>query len=289
MSETTSNEGDSPTPADADNTSTRPQSHTCSGRLCPHKDRNRTTPLQSCARCHTTYYCGRDCQKSHWEVHKHQCVSADTPRHSVTELTVRAIQSAIHEAGPGDVIVLSEGLYEGNEILTIDKPLVILGGGREMTTVSCDELVVGGSDLASYRKHSLVMADFEVTNPCTIKNNHYKAVNICNIRFSCPLGSRNDAVSTSESSGKILFLDCEIIGGGDGLCIGGDGVHLKRTCIRNAQFRGIFSRRHFVVEDVTISGCGGYGIKGTAGWDEKGKNRIQPGPWANFGGAYGGW
>ncbi|KAL7476071.1 hypothetical protein ACHAW6_001957 [Cyclotella cf. meneghiniana] len=262
----------------------------CSGRNCPHKQATKITPLQSCAQCHTTYYCGRDCQKSHWEVHKHQCFSPDTPRRAVTEFTVNAIQCAICEAGPGEVIVLSEGCYEGTErSLVIDKPLVILGGGREVTKLSCRGILVEGNDDASKSKHSLVIADLQVTNSCVIKDNNYNAINMCNIRVSGPLGSKDDVVCTSESSGKILFLDCEIIGGGDGLHIGGDGVHLKRTAIRNAQFRGIFSRRYFIVEDVTISDCGGYGIKGTAGWREKGKNRIQPGPWGNFGGAYGGW
>lgn len=29
-----------------------------------------------CSRCHCTYYCGRDCQRAHWKVHKLECTSA---------------------------------------------------------------------------------------------------------------------------------------------------------------------------------------------------------------------
>lgn len=33
------------------------------------------TPLKRCAKCQTTIYCSRDCQKEHWETHKKSCAS----------------------------------------------------------------------------------------------------------------------------------------------------------------------------------------------------------------------
>lgn len=30
-----------------------------------------------CSRCHTTYYCGRECQRAHWKIHKSECRSGE--------------------------------------------------------------------------------------------------------------------------------------------------------------------------------------------------------------------
>lgn len=35
------------------------------------------TKHKKCARCETTYYCGTDCQRSHWKVHKKTCKPQD--------------------------------------------------------------------------------------------------------------------------------------------------------------------------------------------------------------------
>ena len=77
--------------------------------------------------------------------------------------------------------------------------------------------------------------------------------------------ARGDAFSAGDIEGKCLLLDCKIYGGSEGMHIGGSGVHLKRTEVRFAQSRGIFSRRPFVIEDSTVDSCGGHEVKGTAG------------------------
>ena len=262
----------------------------CSGRNCPNKDQNPT--LSACARCKKVNYCGRSCQKKHWDAHKHRCFSPDTPQIRVVGFTIEAIQSSIDDANCGDVLVLEDGTYEGNEVLRIHKPITLLGQGKDKTKLACSELKVEAGNDASFSKYSVTIADFEAAN-ASIENKNYKAVNVCGIKFAGPIGSRNDAVITGQQAGKILFLDCDIIGGADSLCIGGDGVHIKHTVIKDAQCRGIFSgHSSFIIEDSTIYNCGGYGIKGRAGWTEKGKNKIQPGPWSSWGGAsdmFGGW
>ena len=101
---------------------------------------------------------------------------------------------------------------------------------------------------------------------------------------------RDDVLVINECKGKCLILGCKIYGGSDGVFIATDGAHLKGTLICNACHRGIFSRSYFIIEDCTVSGCGGYGIKGTAGWIEKGRhNNIQPGPWSAWGPSASGW
>lgn len=180
------------------------------------------------------------------------------------------------------MIVLEKGTYEGNKPLLVTECVTLLGAGKELTKLDCEGLIINKSKATSETEgnRSITVADFEVTNSSKIENNdNSTSVNVCNVRFSCPIGDPNDAVQVASKEGSISLTDCDIIGGSDGISIFGHGVHLKHTTIRHAQHRGIFSRYRFVIEDSSISHCGGYGIKGTAGWSEKGKNRIQSGPW----------
>lgn len=251
----------------------------CSGPNCLSST---DVPVHACMRCKSINYCGRVCQKKHWDSHKHRCFSPNTPRLKVSERTIDAINSAVHGAEDGTIIVLEEGTYQGSGSLWIKKPIVLLGAGKDSTKVCCDGLVIKADANDECRSNqSVTIADVEVTNSSNITAK-YNTVNLCGVRFTCPIGSRHDAVETGSDDGKILFLDCEITGGCDGLSIFGQGVRLKRTIIKHAACRGIFSRHNFVIENVTISHCGSYGIKGTAGWDEKGKNSIQPGPWSRW-------
>jgi hypothetical protein len=54
---------------------------------------------------------------------------------------------------------------------------------------------------------------------------------------------------------------------------------LKGCHIVGAASRGVFANPSFVVEDCTIMGCGGYGMKTRSGCTRRGDNRIQAGPW----------
>jgi hypothetical protein len=211
----------------------------CARRNCPNKDKN--VPVHACAHCKQDFYCSRDCQKKSWGTHKHRCISVDTAKQTISELTIDAIRTTIANANPGDVTVLEKGTYEGSGALRINKPIILLGAGKDSTKLCCDGLSIQREDATENQKsESITVADLEVTNSSHIENNNYKSVNLCGIRFSCPIGTRDAS-------------------------------------------RGIFSRESFVIEDVTISHCGAYGIKGTAGWNEKGQNVIQPGPWMNWG------
>ena len=272
-----------PAPGATEQSSIAPLS--CSWIGCPNRE-NENIDLLACSQCKNAWYCRRACQKAHWEVHKFKCVAPTTPMHVVEDFTISSVQAAIDGASPGDAVVLKEGTYESAEsrtTLTINKPLFLIGPLRGMDSVKleCDiEIKASGSTSDSAAVVNL--ADFEVSGTGNLMSNTYKAVNLYNIRIRCPKEARDDAFSTGDLTGKCLFLDCEINGGSDGVFIGGTGVHLKRTEIRLAQNRGIFSRRHFVIEDCTIDCCGGYGIKGTGGWREKGHNDIQPGPWSSM-------
>ena len=272
----------------------RASSPKCSWHAC----RNPNAKTGACGRCKSEFYCSSACQKIHWQVHKYKCVPVATPRHQVSEFTVEAIQASIDNARDGDVILLKEGHYKSPSSsppkLVVNKPLSILGPlhGMDKIKLECS-LVVRASGRASDSQHKLVLADFEfgkvsqvesgTDSMGAIENNSYKEVNLYNIRVSCDRSFRGDAFMAGSSGGKTVFDDCEILGGSDGLHIAGPNVYLKRTEIRFAANRGIFSRQYFTLEDCVVDMCGAYGIKGSAGWHEKGDNDIQPGPWASSG------
>ena len=72
---------------------------------------------------------------------------------------------------------------------------------------------------------------------------------------------------------------CEVRGGADGVMINGDGVRLLRCRILGAQNLGIRANPDFVIQDSTVQGCGGYGMKTRGGCERRGRNDIQAGPW----------
>ena len=36
----------------------------------------RSPPLRKCTQCEVAYYCGKTCQKAHWQIHKPVCIAA---------------------------------------------------------------------------------------------------------------------------------------------------------------------------------------------------------------------
>mmetsp|Transcript_24572 Transcript_24572/g.38576 ORF Transcript_24572/g.38576 Transcript_24572/m.38576 type:complete len:282 (-) Transcript_24572:149-994(-) len=259
---------------------------------------NNANHLLGCGRCKSAKYCSTDCQKKDWVFHKFKCVAPEVTRHVIQGGSVEDIQSAIHAASPGDAVVIKKGTYEAmSGPLFVNKPIYLWGGeeDRHDVVLNC-QVVIDESGGDHDGSAAVVVADFDLNGTVTISANKYKSVTLCNVAMKCPNGARDDALDINGCKGKCLILGCDIEGGSDGVNISSEGVHLKRSCIQYAQNRGIFSRRVFTIEDCEVSGCGGYGIKGSAGWTEKGRyNDIQPGPWSAWGGAtesyggFGGW
>jgi hypothetical protein len=46
-------------------------------RKCKKSD-DASERFKQCSRCKVTYYCGRDCQKDHWRIHKKECLPASS-------------------------------------------------------------------------------------------------------------------------------------------------------------------------------------------------------------------
>lgn len=274
------------------------QNETCSYQSCPNRgktDQGKSNRLK-CARCKTAIYCSKGCQKKHWGLcHKIYCAPPDVIRHEVPDLTLASIQETINRASPGDIVILKGGEYYHSDsdqfTLRIDKPLKLWGRQENASVIlyRCN-LTIFPSGMDSDSEDAVILAEFHLHGECNIQQNMYKGITLYKVNVTIPYHLNEDALIINECKNKCLIQGCEIDGGSDGVFIATDNVHLKNTKISNAQSRGIFSRREFVIENCEVSGCGSYGIKGTGGWTEKGRhNNIQPGPWNEFGGASSGY
>jgi hypothetical protein len=260
-------------------------SASCSWPGCPKFGKVPATtddPLLKCGRCKQAWYCKKSCQKSHWTLHKITCSGA--PRHCVAGTTLEAIQSCLDAAQAGDIVEIPEGDYRssseaGAAKLTIKKAVHLIGAGMSKVTLHAS-LNIQGNEIDG----KMVIANLKVKGNVSVQENKYNGVTFVSVEVECPPSSRDDAFSIKRCGGKVLIFCCEIIGGSDGLGIYGANVHIKETDISFAASRGIFANDSFLIEDSTVSNCGGYGIKGRDGWDERGTNHLQPGPWSSFGG-----
>ena len=254
--------------------------------MCANGPRRVTTneiPLAKCSRCRAVSYCSKACQKKDWGHHKPKCTALDVPRHDVEDFTIESIQSAIDDASTGDVVLLKEGVYDGSGDLVVNKPIKLWGAKQDSVKLNCN-LSIKPSGLGNDSSGDIALVDLTFNGAGNIDENMYKSITLSKVRLQSESDRTDNTLTINECNGKCLILDSEIHGGGDGIEIRSENVHIKLTDIRFCKHRGIFSRRIFTIEDCEVSNCGGYGIKGSAGWIEKGTiNDIQPGPWSSFG------
>lgn len=263
----------------------------CNWLTCANGPRRVTTneiPLSKCSRCKAVSYCSKACQKKDWGHHKPKCTALDVPRHDVEDFTIESIQRTINNANPGDVVLLKEGTYDGSGDLVVNKPIKLWGAKKDnvkLTTLNCN-LSIRPSGLGNDSSGDIVLVDLTLNGIGKIDENMYKSITLSTVCLKSPDKSDrpDNTLTINECNGKCLILGSEIYGGGDGIEIRSEKVHIKFTDIRFCKYRGIFSRKIFTIEDCEVSNCGGYGIKGSAGWIEKGTgNDIQPGPWNPLG------
>jgi len=192
--------------------------------------------------------------------------------------TIQAIQDTINSAAAGDVVEVPAGTYSGEDSLVINKPIYLLGEGMSKVTLNCLLQVQGNGT------GKLAIADLKVNGRVNVGGNEYETITFLSVEVHCPPQLANDdAFTLGQCKGKVLVYCCEVIGGSDGLFISSGNVHIKETEVQLARSRGIFANDYFVIEDSAVYNCGGYGIKGRAGWHEMGQNEIQPGPWGPHG------
>ena len=56
-----------------------------------------SNPSKRCSRCHISYYCSADCQRSHWKIHKLDCTPVDETKNDLVGVTNIATSSTTDE------------------------------------------------------------------------------------------------------------------------------------------------------------------------------------------------
>lgn len=78
--------------------------------------------LKSCAKCHATKYCSRECQKTHWKVHKKVCASFAQPTGSQSSSEPAGTGNTPFHASPSPPHPNQDGNNAKGLAVDVDKP-----------------------------------------------------------------------------------------------------------------------------------------------------------------------
>ena len=192
--------------------------------------------------------------------------------------TAAELQKLVDAAEDGGVVSMPAGRFIGGR-LEIKRAMTLQGQGPTATVMAFPLDVNSGASGALLHLSNFGVDGASLTVGATaIQRAHLSKVHVS-------LQSSNDDALVLNKIGQgyardtVLVENCEVRGGGDGVMINASGVRLLRCRIIGAYSRGIFANPDFVIEDSTVQGCGGYGMKIRGGCERRGRNNIQPGPW----------
>ena len=198
-------------------------------------------------------------------------------------------QAALDAAPEGSVVKLPAGEYknENDAELNLTKALRIIGEGMDKVKLRCKFVVTQEQANGGM----VAVQNLTIAGTVNVREVSYDNIIFASVEVNVPASSRGSDAFQAANKGKITLDCCEIVGGSDGVFIGGreTEMHIRETDIQMCSSRGIFANPDFVIQDSAVYNCGSYGIKGRGGWTEKGENQIQPGPWNSFGGPSGGY
>ena len=248
-----------------------------------------------CSACHMVSYCSQTCQKDHLKTHKKDCKKdckkpgGDAasrvllPVFNHRELFAAAATIA-GEPKLKYTVQIANGVYDTEGPFRLAGEDVIMEGvgmKRQSSSKPGED-----ASLNSQLEFKIIIATknkFEMKGlTCT------KGVTVgapaCHALFERVHvdGVDDDDAFVLNQCQNARLQDCEVFGGGDGLCIYDPNCscYIKGSDIRFARSRGIFANPSFTVEDVEVSNCGGYGMKTRGGCKRVGhENDIQAGPW----------
>ena len=196
--------------------------------------------------------------------------------------TAAALQELLDQARDGSQVSIPSGTFtaSANESLWIKSAITLQGQGPAKSVLT---FLVGVQEGASgkllhLRAFSVRFATLTVGGGAALRRARLSQVHVD--AQGCDMDALVlNPIGQGHEQDRILVEDCEVRGGNDGVFIDCSGVRLLRCVILEAESRGIFANPDFVVEDCTVKGCGGYGMKTRSGCQRRGKNNIQPGPW----------
>jgi hypothetical protein len=94
----------------------------------PLSAHGRGIKMQTCSRCHTVRYCGKECQRAHWSTHKSFC-NKDGLSDDIIDLRLQHLRKIIRENVKGVKGSYAEltvdDLYPNNQMVEIDSKIVI--------------------------------------------------------------------------------------------------------------------------------------------------------------------
>ena len=208
--------------------------------------------------------------------------------------TAAELQKLVDAAEEGGVVSMPAGQFVGAS-LEIKRAITLQGQGPTATVIAFPIHVgVGASGaLLHLSNFGVDGASLTVGSNRTQASSHMtgigptpgiKRAHLSKVHVSLGARGGDDAlvinrIGQGYARDTVLVEDCEVRGGSDGVMIDTSGVRLLRCRIVGAYSRGIFANESFVIEDSTVQGCGGYGMKIRSGCDRRGRNNIQSGPW----------
>jgi hypothetical protein len=205
--------------------------------------------------------------------------------------------SALQSCRAGaEILLRGETFSLSGGILTLPPVALTLRGESKQGTCTTVQGIIKTAKGATGTL--LCIEGLTVEGGLDIEDNTYQNIVVKNCCFRCTserncvtigtCGSKSASQGgVSSGRGKVLFQNCEILGGTDSVKHTSDvtRLHIFKCHIRSAKYRGIFADAWFVLEDTVISGCGAYGIKCTIGVEVRGDlNDIQEGPYDAMGG-----
>ena len=200
--------------------------------------------------------------------------------------TAAALQELLDQAQTGDRVSIAAGRFVDLRPrigggLEIKSAITLEGRGPTASVLTFPIVVVNGAagDLLHLSKFAVEQATINVGGL------GIRRAWLSHLHISLDCAGGVDVLTLEPMSPErdhrdsILVEDCMVRGGSDGVMINTDGVRLLRCRVLNAANRGIFANHSFIVEDCTVQGCGGYGMKTRSGCERRGRNHIQTGPW----------
>lgn len=233
-----------------------------------------------CSRCHTTRYCGRECQKSDWKGHKLICAAPDAeaaggagsapagevvaPADAAAVEAAGGLQAVLDAAPLGATVKLPAGSFAG---VAIRRPLTVTGAAGRKTVITGPLELSGGSAGKPLRVSGLT---------CQLGVNVAAGahVELSQLKITYP---GKAGILTGEGAtvtvSKTEIHDCE-----DGI-INNARLTVDGCFIHDCGCDGVFSNPCFTIKDSTIADVGRHGIKSRGGTNRFGRNNIQASPW----------
>lgn len=221
---------------------------------------------------------------------------------------IEDIRKMIRRCSPHAVCTLPPGCFRqrvsdstsaADDTLIIDKPLSLVGRGQSRD--GSGTVLQFPVEFDSAETGKLTLESLRIEAPVRLKGRRLEQVNLTKVTIDCSgcaaelsrrdalhlhgctadRPSKNSKKASRRMQDRVILERCSILGGSDGINVDCPDCIIRSSEILNAQSRGLIISESCTVKDVTVQGCGGYGVKTRGSLLRRGRNNIQEGPWDN--------